>query len=293
MTDFTGLEELIILLVVSLVPALAWLAWVRQGERYSTEGWGPLLQSFAFGALFATFVAGIFEVIIVSVGTAVSLRYPGPETLFLNGNSSLGAFFLVLVIAPFIEEAFKASGVVRQAAGFRKVADGPVVGAAVGLGFGFFETFLYGLGAFFAGGLLAGIFLILLRSISSVLLHGSTTSLFGYGYAQEKVGGQKNLTAGYYLLAVTMHAGFNAIASLGAILAFLGYGGSYVNDATIVSLFLVIAFAFAAIEHVRTVIARSDFPGAEGGHPRFRLPPVRKRASIQPAVAPQPVTRRR
>jgi RsiW-degrading membrane proteinase PrsW (M82 family) len=293
MSDITGIEDLIILLVASLVPALAWLAWVRQGERYSTEGWGPLLSSFAYGALFATFVAGIFELIIVGVGTAVSQKYPGPETLFLNGNSSLGAFFLVLIIAPFVEEAFKAAGVVRSAAGFRLVADGPVVGAAVGLGFGFFETFLYGLGAFFAGGLLAGILLIVLRSVSSVLLHGSTTSLFGYGYAQERVGGKKGLTGAYYLLAVTMHAGFNALASLGAILAILGYGTTYVNDATIVSLFLVIAYAFAAIAHVRTVIARSDFPGAEGGHPRFRPPPVKTRAKITPAVAPQPVTRRR
>jgi RsiW-degrading membrane proteinase PrsW (M82 family) len=246
MTDFASTESLLLLLLASLLPAILYLAWVRQGGRFSTEGWGTLLSSFAFGAMFATFVAAIIEVILVAVGTAVSGAYPGPETVFLNGNSTLGAFFLVLVIAPFVEEGLKAAGVVRQSSNLRRVADGPVLGAAVGLGFGFFETFLYGFGAFVTGGLVAGLGLIVVRSLSSVLLH-----------------------------AVGMHALFNLLASLGILLAFLGFGSSYVDAADLVGLLLAMVYAFAAIEHTRAIIARSDFPGAQASHPRFRPPPVR------------------
>jgi len=186
MSTTTDAEYLIVLVLVSLVPALLYLIWVRKSERYSGEAWGPLLWAFVYGAMFATITAAILEAVIVSVGTSVSQNYPGPEFVFLNGNSTLGTFFLVLVVAPFIEEALKASGVVRWKARIGKVADGPVVGASVGLGFGFFETFLYGAGAFLVGGLAAGIALIALRSVSSVVLHGSSTGMFGYGYARSR-----------------------------------------------------------------------------------------------------------
>jgi RsiW-degrading membrane proteinase PrsW (M82 family) len=266
--------DLIVLIVVALIPALIYLSWVRRTERYGTESWGPLLSAFAYGAVFATFTAAIVETVIVLVGTSVSQNYPGPEFLFLNGNSPAGAFFLVLVIAPFIEEALKASGVVSRKAQLRQLADGPVFGASVGLGFGFFETFLYGLGAWFAGGLAAGITLIAIRSISSVLLHASSTGMFGYGYARSRFGAKGAGSGSYYLVAVGMHAGFNALASLAVILPFLGVGGVAVDVASYVALAAAIAFAFLAIEHVRSIIQSSDYP-ALLGQQRFLPRPTR------------------
>ncbi len=178
--------DLFILVLVALIPALFYLAYVRRTERYARESWGPLLRAFAYGAIFATIAAAFVEGIVVSVGTAASQQFPQPEFVFLNGNSTLGVFFLVLVLAPFIEEGLKGAGVTSFGNQFRTLADGPVFGASVGLGFGFFETFLYGLGAYFVGGLEAGIVLILVRSVSSVLLHGSSTGMFGYGYARSR-----------------------------------------------------------------------------------------------------------
>ena len=262
--------NLVALVLVSLIPALVYLAWVRRTERYRTEAWGPLLGAFAYGALFATLTAAVVEAVIVSLGTAVSQSYPGPEFVFLNGNSPIGAFFLVLVIAPFVEEGLKASGVAANRRRLRILADGPVFGASVGLGFGFFETFLYGLGAFLAGGLEAGIALILIRSISSVVLHGSSTGMFGYGYARSRFGVPGAGSGGYYLLAVGMHAGFNALASLAAILALLGLPGLAVDVASLLALFAAIAFAFGAIEHVRAVIQSSDYPALIKGSARYR-----------------------
>lgn len=271
MSAIVDVEDLVILVLVALVPALLYLSWVRKTERYATEQWGNLLALFIYGAIFATVTAAILEALIVSLGTAVSLRYPGPEFLFLNGGSTAGAFFLVLVVAPFVEEGLKASVVYGRRGLLRRVADGPVFGAAAGLGFGFFETLLYGLGAFLVGGLAAGIVLIAIRSVSSVLLHGSSTGMFGYGLSRSQFRLPGPGSGSYYLLAVAMHASFNTLASLAAILAVVGVGGFAGEATSLLALLAAIAFAFAAIEHVRSVIATADYPALSGAL-RYRTP---------------------
>jgi len=281
MTDLSAIWDLVILVVVAFVPAIIYLSWVRGTERYgSQEGWGTLLRAFFYGAIFATIVAAILEGVIVYLGTAVSVTYPAPEFVFLNSNSSLGVLFLVLVVAPFIEEAMKASGVVAFQRSFRQLADGPVVGAGVGLGFGFFETFLYGLGAFLVGGLAAGIVLILIRSVSSVLLHGSSTGMFGYGFARSKYHQPGPGTGAYYLVAVGMHASFNLLASLSVVLVLLGITSIASGAADLIALFAAIFFAFWAIEHVRSIIQASSYPGLLGTT-------VRSQPAVRPATPKQ------
>ncbi len=260
MSTVAAVEDLALLVLVALAPALAYLAWVRKGEGATGKRWRVLLGAFAYGALFATLVAAVLEIVVVALGTAVSVRYPAPEFVFLNGNSTAGSFFLVLVIAPIIEEALKASGVVYYRGSITRVADGPVVGASVGLGFGFFETFLYGLGAFLIGGLAAGVALILVRSVSSVLLHGSSTGMFGYGYARARFGVPGSGSGGYYLLAVAMHATFNVLASAGVLLLAFGVHGIAEAIGSYVALLAAIGFAIGAIEHVRAVTAAADYP---------------------------------
>jgi len=274
MTDLGGIWDLLILVLVSFIPALIYLGWIRGTERYGQESWGTLLRAFTYGAFFATIVAAILELVLVSLGTAVSQQYPAPEFVFLNGNSSAGVFFLVLVIAPFVEEGLKGSGVVAFRSRFRQLADGPVFGASVGLGFGFFETFLYGLGAYFAGGLAAGLELILIRSISSVLLHGSSTGMFGYGYARTRFRQAGPGTGSYYLVAVGMHATFNALASLAILLALLGFPGFAVDAGAFIALLAAIFFAIWAIEHVRSIIQAADYPGLLGNTIAYN-PPVK------------------
>jgi RsiW-degrading membrane proteinase PrsW (M82 family) len=276
MSGVDDLLDLVILIVVALAPALVYLGWVRGTVRFAEAGWGPVLGAFAYGAFFATIVAAILEGVIVAAGTSAANLYPSPEFLFLNGNSTAGLFFLVLVVAPFIEEALKASGVYSYRAQIRSVADGPVFGASVGLGFGFFETFLYGLSAYLVGGLAAGITLIIVRSVSSVLLHGSSTGMFGYGFARSRFNVPGPGSGSYYLVAVAMHAGFNALASLAAIVAVFGISGVGADLASYVALLAAIAFAFAAIEHVRHVIAVSEYPSLLPGANKFQPPRPRR-----------------
>lgn len=275
MSAVTDAIDFLVLILVSFIPALIYLAWVRRTERYQRESWGPILGAFAYGALFATIVAAILEAVFVALGTAVSQRVPGPEFLFLNGNSTAGVIFLVLVVAPFIEEALKASGVAANRSRLRIIADGPVFGASVGLGFGFFETFLYGVGEWAVGGLAAGIVLILIRSVSSVLLHGSSTGMFGYGYARSRFGVPGAGSGSYYLVAVWMHSGYNVLASLSILLPFLGITGVALGLGSDLALLAAILFAFWAIEHVRDVIRSADYPSLLKGSARFqpRAPP--------------------
>ncbi len=273
MSGTTDAIDLLTLVLVSFIPALIYLSWIRRTERYQQEAWGPVLGAFAYGALFATIVAGVLEALIVELGTAVSLKYPAPEFVFLNSSSSVGVFFLVLIVAPFVEEALKASGVAANRSRLRLIADGPVFGASVGLGFGFFETFLYGLGAFLVGGLAAGLVLILVRSVSSVVLHGSTTGMFGYGYARSRFHVPGAGSGSYYLVAVGMHAAFNALASLTIILALIGITGVAIDAAAVIALLAAIGFAFWAIEHVRDVIQSSDYPSIVKGSARYQPRP--------------------
>src|SRR5580658_6767904 len=225
MTDWVAAsEDLAVLLVAALLPALLYLSWVRRTEQFEREPWGRLLGAFAWGAFFATLVAAVIEALLLSAGNAVHSYIPQPEFAFLNPSSPWNLFFLVLVIAPFVEEGLKAGGMVRSIGPLRSIADGPVIGASVGLGFGFFETFLYGLGAWATGGIVAGLALIIVRSLSSILLHGSSTAVFGYGYAEGKFGGTGSPTATHYFAAVGMHSLFNILASLAAIAALIGFG---------------------------------------------------------------------
>ncbi len=276
MVDLGAIDDLIVLWIVAFLPALVYLAWIRSSERYSKEAWSPLLWAFAYGAFFATIVAAIIELVLVEAGTALSSAVPAPEFVFLNGNTTLGGLFLVLVIAPFVEEGLKASGVVRNSANLRSLADGPVFGASVGLGFGFFETFLYGLSLFLVSGLAPAIALVLVRSISSVLLHGSSTGMFGYGYARSKFGVQGPGSGAYYLLAVAMHASFNVLAS-GAVLAKLFGLGQYAGYASDVGLLVAILYAIAAIDHVRTLVQYNDYPAVQMGGRPYTSPQVSKR----------------
>ncbi len=281
MNVVTAILDFVILVVVALVPAVGYLAWVKRSERFSPEPWRTLLGPFAYGAFFATVIAGILEAILVGVGTAASQAIPAPEFTFLNGNSTAGEFFLILVIAPFIEEALKGSGVYAYRAQLRGPADGPVFGASVGLGFGFFETLLYGVGAFAVGGLVAGIALIAIRSVSSVLLHGASTGIFGYGFARSRFHLPGPGTGSYYLVAVGMHAAFNALASLAAIVAIFGITGVTITLATWIGLVAAIAFVFLAIEHVRELIQASSYPAIALGSARYQ-----PKGGARPAAAP-------
>src|SRR5580658_240545 len=86
MSSTDALLDLVILIVVSLVPALIYLSWVRGTERFRTTSLGPIVGAFIYGALFATLVAAVLELVLVDLGTSVSQNIPGPSSRSSTGT---------------------------------------------------------------------------------------------------------------------------------------------------------------------------------------------------------------
>ena len=246
-------------IIFSLIAPIGYLAWVRKTERYNTEAWGPLLRAFGYGAFIGTFISAILEGIFLLAYSSVI-----QPDLGLPGGADATLVILAVVIAPFIEEGMKGLGVWNMRGQVRYVADGLVFGAAVGFGFSFVENMLYGVSALSAGGFMALLATIIVRSISSSLLHGSATAMTGLGVAENQLRkGVGHSLAAYYLLAVAMHASFNVLASITVILPLLGVKvpAQYENALVILSLMAAIIYAFSVFSHVRTRITEMQFQG--------------------------------
>lgn len=252
----SGLTVILILILLSFLPAIAYLAWVRKSERYNQEGWAPLLRSFLFGALISTFISGVLELILQAVYSTVVQ----PDISSVPQGATNAYLVLAIVIAPLVEEGMKGLGVYASRNNFRYVADGLVFGAAVGFGFGFVENTLYGLSALQEAGFAAAIATLFVRAISSVLLHGSATAMTGYGVAENSLHeGRGHVLAGYYFLAVLMHATFNALASLPYLLPQYWVNKIGLDLLSLISLLLAIAYAMSAFSHIRNRIAELQF----------------------------------
>jgi len=261
MSGLTDLLILLALLLFSLFPALGFLIWVRKTERYHTESWGGVSRAFLYGALVGTFVAAILEAILFALYAQVLQ----PD---LGGTLPRGAvpefLILALLIAPFVEEGIKGLGVVGMRGRIQYVADGMVLGAAVGLGFGFMENLLYGLSAL-AAGLAVAVTTIAIRSLSSMLIHASATSITGYGVGVNlERKGQGHALAGSYLAAVGIHGSYNALVSLPLILPLVGLvlPGYGFEALSLASLFLAVVYGLAAFGYINKRITEAQFQTA-------------------------------
>jgi RsiW-degrading membrane proteinase PrsW (M82 family) len=261
MSGLTDLLILLALLLFSLFPALGFLIWVRKTERYHTESWGGVSRAFLYGALVGTFVAAILEAILFALYAQVLQ----PD---LGGTLPRGAvpefLILALLIAPFVEEGIKGLGVVGMRGRIQYVADGMVLGAAVGLGFGYMENLLYGLSAL-AAGLAVAVTTIAIRSLSSMLIHASATSITGYGVGVNlERKGQGHALAGSYLAAVGIHGSYNALVSLPLILPLVGLvlPGYGFEALSLASLFLAVVYGLAAFGYINKRITEAQFQTA-------------------------------
>ena len=204
---------LVILAVASFTPPLVFLGVVRRTERYGQEPLGRVLRTFAWGAIFAVIIAILLSVLLLTVYQEIDRVY-----VFSGRFPNLETIVLALVIAPFAEEFAKGVGVYLAAPMIDEPEDGLVYGAAAGFGFGATENLIYGLAALLDpnGGLEVSLLVIGIRSVSSALLHASSTGAFGYGIALSRIWSHRSAFP-YYLLAVGMHATYNFFASLGAL----------------------------------------------------------------------------
>ncbi len=200
--------DLVIITLVAFVPALIYALWIRNTEIYRREPMGAIELVFVYGATIALGAAFILELIVA-----------GFAGLFIS-NELLNTLLLALIFAPIIEEFTKATGVFTVRRRLTEPENGLVYGAASGLGFAAGENVLYFTAAFLQG---VDVFIVtaVARTLTSMLLHASTTSITGFGISRSAClkawFGRPASWFPYYLAAVGIHSFFNLLASLGDI----------------------------------------------------------------------------
>lgn len=228
-------REIILLLIFAFLPAILYVIWIRNTERFNRERWIPIIICFLWGASIAIIAAIILEVFLeISLVTSIQ-----SENLF--GLST------AIIIAPFAEELVKPfalrTRIVKNE--ITELEDGLIYGAVAGLGFSATENLFYGY-SFLSEGIIIFLILIIIRSFGGCLLHASATALTGYGYGKTIIKKtSKFRIIPYFLVAVFAHALYN-------------YFVSYDILGSISGLFFALLLVFISIKLVRGKIRKLD-----------------------------------
>jgi len=247
-----GVAGFIFAAVLSFVPAFFYLRSIRNSEEKDREPWDALKLAFAWGAVSGIFLAMVFNVIGISL-----------LLLFLEQSESVSEdvvlILTVVLVAPIVEEFVKPLVMFRNSSvrsNIDEVEDGLVYGAACGLGFGATENILYGLSEEAVSvGYLGILAVVILRTVSSILLHSIATSFTGHGISKHLVEGQPfSIVIKYYLLAVLIHAAWNGAAVFSMI-----YGDDFGG---VLLLIFSIMLAIGGLEFSKRKIREIDMMGS-------------------------------
>ncbi len=242
----------LVMVVSAFAIPLAFVFWVRNTARLRRGPMRVVLRVFGWGAFVSVVIALILELLLTSAAMEISPLYNYLDTHFAMQPAEVFGF---LVAAPFVEEAAKGLGVRSVRPHVASTSDGLVYGAAAGFGFSAMENLLYGLTAWLTltqqgADPSASLLVIVFRSFSSSLLHGSATAVTGYGIAKAWLYRRQYAYVPFYLMAVIMHAAFNFSVNLGTL-----YPGQLGGLIDYVGFFAAVAFAIAAITIVRFKLA--------------------------------------
>ena len=247
-----GVAGFLFAAILSFVPAYYYLRSIRNSEVKDKEPWDALKLAFAWGAISGVFLAMIFNTIGTSL-LLVFLIQSGPV------SEDLVLILSVVVVAPIVEEFVKPLVMFQNLSvrsNIDEVEDGIVYGAACGLGFGATENVLYGLSEEAVSvGYLGILAVVILRTVSSILLHSIATSFTGHGISKHLVEGQPfSVVIKYYLLAVLIHSAWNGAAVFSMV---------YSDDlGGVILLIFSIMLAIGGLEFSKRRIREIDMEGS-------------------------------
>jgi RsiW-degrading membrane proteinase PrsW (M82 family) len=242
------LITIIILIAAAFVPPVIYVIWLRNKEKYEPNPWSKIARTFINGAFIAVAIALIMHSIAEEFYQTVLMR----EYEYL-AKPSIKILIFVCIVAPFVEEFAKCYVVYSARKAIKEPEDGLIYGAAVGLGFAATENLMYEGYGYFTEGLKVFILIMIIRSISSTLLHGSATAFAGYGIAKNVLSGQHYHILPYFFGAVGLHALFNLFAAFGII-----YKDTLGIFAYLVGFVGAICIAIVAITYIKTKIETLD-----------------------------------
>jgi RsiW-degrading membrane proteinase PrsW (M82 family) len=165
----------------SVVPMLFYLILIWLMDRYEREPFWLVSLTFLWGSTGAI-IFGIIGSLIMGLGVSEFIYQFTNQSDAGTLNNIAGA----VVVAPLVEESTK--GIFLLFVALSRNIDGPVDGAvyggAVGLGFGMTENFLYYIS--FGKTVETLLYLIIIRTLFSAVLHCCTQATFGaaIGYAK-------------------------------------------------------------------------------------------------------------
>jgi protease PrsW len=192
------------------LPILFFLALLWWMDRYDREPIWLLVLVFIWGAVGA--------VILSLVGNTVALL---PLTWAFGATAAMHTS--TVLIAPLVEEPMKALvlPLVLRSRHFDNATDGFVYGAAVGLGFGMTENFLYFVGTAASGDVGAWVATVVIRTFFSAMMHATASSIVGafLGWAMFRRWPMRVLAGCLGLgLAMTIHGIWNGLITADQLL---------------------------------------------------------------------------
>lgn len=209
------MSGILISLLAAVIPMFIYLSIIWLMDKNEREPIGFVLLNFFWGAFGAIFLTLLFNPLLKSL-----LNIIIPATQF--SNTRFSEISGAIIIAPILEEFTKGIFLFffSYSKKFDGVVDGLVYGAAIGLGFGMTENFLYFISAkqqFFL--------LVVIRTLFSALLHATSQATFGIfvGLSKFKPTPVKFFLIPFgYLIAVLIHFIWNFSVSFSG-LSFLGF----------------------------------------------------------------------
>lgn len=153
--------------IAAIFPMLFYLIILWRMDKYDSE---PLLF------VFVHFLWGAFGAIIFGISGSLLLAY---LTGIIGSTSELSKLIQTIIFAPLSEEIAKGAFLLYtvNSKKFDNITDGLLYGGVIGLGFGMTENFLYFLT--YGDTPINWIYLVVIRSLFSALMHCISTGTFG------------------------------------------------------------------------------------------------------------------
>ncbi|QLH74338.1 MAG: PrsW family intramembrane metalloprotease [Methanomassiliicoccales archaeon] len=202
----TWYTDLPVIVTLSVLPPLLYLWWFTKAETYQPVERSDVVKAFLTGASLGVIGGAMLTLMIVIPFVILSDDPDGPAVMLMTA----------VIAAPIAEEAMKGACLLLFKSRLDRLASGLVLGVSVGLGFATVENLLYGITAAFEG-LFMAILLVGVRSLTAAFAHASFTGILGYGVARSKRQRNDAIWLPFYILAVTLHAFFNLVASYSEI----------------------------------------------------------------------------
>ncbi len=171
---------ILISLLAAIIPMLFYLILLWKFDKYEPEPLRLVVFHFMWGASVAT-ALGFFGSQIISFPLEILIHEP-KRTSFIQ----------IIFVAPIVEEIAKSVLLFWTVNNkrFDNLTDGLVYGGAIGLGFGMTENFLYFIA--FGDTISSLVWLIVIRSGFSAVMHSMSTASFGAFLSASKYSKDRN-----------------------------------------------------------------------------------------------------